>query len=52
MSAIQSLIPLKTSIAHLHGGEITTGSLDNIYRYQISLVSEIHLLQLESKKSS
>ena len=51
-AAIQSLIPLKTSIAHLHGGEITTGSLDNIYRYQISLASEIHFVStLESKKN-
>lgn len=41
-AAVQSGIPFEINFAHIHGGETTTGSLDNIYRHQISLASKIH----------
>ena len=37
-------IQFKIPIAHLHGGEITQGSLDNIYRNVISKLSSIHFV--------
>ncbi|MDC1250982.1 UDP-N-acetylglucosamine 2-epimerase [Pelagibacteraceae bacterium] len=40
MSCIQFKIP----IAHIHGGEVTRGSLDNIYRNAISKIANIHFV--------
>jgi UDP-hydrolysing UDP-N-acetyl-D-glucosamine 2-epimerase len=38
-------------IAHLHGGEITTGALDETHRHAISKLSALHFtIDLESKK--
>ncbi len=39
-----SCVQFKIPIAHLHGGEITKGSLDNIYRNMISKLSNIHFV--------
>ena len=39
-----SCVQFKIPIAHLHGGEITQGSLDNIYRNMISKLSNIHFV--------
>ena len=41
-AAVQASIPYEVNIAHLHGGETTIGSTDNIYRHQISIASKIH----------
>ncbi len=41
-AAVQSSIPFEIQIAHIHGGETTIGSVDNIYRHQITLASKIH----------
>ena len=41
-ASVQASIPFKKKVAHFHGGEITQGAIDNIYRDQISLVSKIH----------
>ena len=41
-AAVQASIPFEVKIAHIHGGETTIGSTDNIYRHQISLASKIH----------
>ena len=46
-AAIQSCIPFEIKIAHIHGGETTMGSTDNIYRHQISLASNIHFTSNE-----
>lgn len=43
-AAVQSGIPFEITFIHLHGGEITLGSVDNIYRNQITLVSKIHFV--------
>lgn len=42
-AAIASTIPFNLRIAHIHGGEVTTGAIDNIFRHSISLASQIHL---------
>lgn len=41
-AAVQASIPYRVKLAHFHGGEKTLGAIDNIYRHQISLASEIH----------
>jgi GDP/UDP-N,N'-diacetylbacillosamine 2-epimerase (hydrolysing) len=43
-AAVQSGIPFEIKFIHLHGGETTIGSLDNIYRHQITLASCIHFV--------
>lgn len=35
---------LKIKIAHFGGGQITTGAIDNIYRYNISNLADIHFV--------
>ena len=35
-------------LAHLHGGETTIGAIDNIYRHQITLASQIHFVSSET----
>jgi GDP/UDP-N,N'-diacetylbacillosamine 2-epimerase (hydrolysing) len=41
-AAVQAGIPFNVKFAHLHGGETTLGAIDNIYRHQITLASELH----------
>lgn len=41
-AAVQAGIPFGIKYAHLHGGEITLGAIDNIYRHQITLASFFH----------
>mgnify|MGYP000126476271 CR=1 FL=1 len=46
-AAVQAAIPFGVKFIHLHGGETTLGSIDNIYRHQITLASTIHLTATE-----
>ncbi len=48
MSCIQFKIP----IAHIHGGEVTQGSLDNIYRNVISKIANIHFVSHNDYKKN
>jgi GDP/UDP-N,N'-diacetylbacillosamine 2-epimerase (hydrolysing) len=41
-AAVQAGIPFGVRFAHLHGGETTLGAIDNIYRHQITLASQLH----------
>ncbi len=47
-AAVQSSIPFGVKLAHLHGGETTIGAIDNIYRHQITLASQIHFVSSET----
>ena len=49
-AAVQAGIPFGIKFAHFHGGEVTLGAIDNIYRDQITLASEIHFTALENSK--
>jgi len=40
-AAVQAGIPFNVRFAHIHAGETTLGAIDNIYRHQISLASEL-----------
>lgn len=41
-AAVQVGIPFGVKFAHIHGGETTLGAIDNVYRHQISLASQLH----------
>lgn len=43
-AAVAASIPFGLPIAHLHGGEITLGAIDNVYRHSISLASKFHFV--------
>ncbi len=43
-AAVQAGIPQGVRFAHLHGGETTLGAIDNIYRHQITLASQLHFV--------
>lgn len=44
MAAVLATIPFELRVAHLYGGEITLGSLDNIHRNIITDVASIHFV--------
>jgi GDP/UDP-N,N'-diacetylbacillosamine 2-epimerase (hydrolysing) len=46
-AAVQAGIPFNMKFAHLHGGETTLGAIDNIYRHQITLASNLHFTASE-----
>jgi GDP/UDP-N,N'-diacetylbacillosamine 2-epimerase (hydrolysing) len=41
-AAVQAGIPFGVKFAHIHGGEITLGAIDNVYRHQITLAAKLH----------
>lgn len=49
-AAVQSSIPFGIKLAHIHGGETTLGAIDNIYRHQITLASDIHFVTTADNK--
>ncbi|CAM1339433.1 UDP-N-acetylglucosamine 2-epimerase [Tenacibaculum aestuarii] len=49
-AAVQTGIPFGVKFAHIHGGETTLGAIDNIYRHQISLASQLHFTSTEKFK--
>ena len=46
-SAISASIPFNFDIAHIHGGEESKGSIDNIFRHSITQMSKIHFTSHE-----
>ena len=42
----------KVKIAHIHGGEVTKGSLDNYYRNCITMLSAVHFTSTEVYKNN
>jgi len=46
-AAVVAGIPFGIKFAHLHGGETTTGAIDNIFRHGISLASTYHFTATE-----
>ena len=50
-AAVQASIPFGVKLAHIHGGETTLGAIDNVYRHQITLASQLHFVStLDYKK--
>ncbi|MFT7156259.1 MAG: GDP/UDP-N,N'-diacetylbacillosamine 2-epimerase (hydrolyzing) [Parvicella sp.] len=46
-AAVIAGIPFGIRFAHLHGGDTTLGAIDNIYRHQITLASQLHFVALD-----
>ncbi len=41
-AAAVAAVPFLIPIAHIHGGEETTGAIDNVYRHSITKLSHLH----------
>jgi GDP/UDP-N,N'-diacetylbacillosamine 2-epimerase (hydrolysing) len=46
-AAVQAGIPFQIRFAHLHAGEKTMGAIDEIYRHQITLASDLHFVSIK-----
>ena len=42
MTAALAATLCKVPVAHIHGGELTEGSLDDVFRHSISKMSHLH----------
>ncbi|MBI4650899.1 UDP-N-acetylglucosamine 2-epimerase (hydrolyzing) [Candidatus Desantisbacteria bacterium] len=42
LSAVAAAAPFRIPIAHIHGGEITEGAMDELFRHAITKMSHIH----------
>ncbi len=49
-AAVSALLPFNGKVVHLHGGETTTGAIDNAYRHSISHMSYLHFVSTEAYK--
>jgi GDP/UDP-N,N'-diacetylbacillosamine 2-epimerase (hydrolysing) len=47
-AAVSSSIPFTIPVAHLFGGDITLGAIDNVFRHAITAISSYHFTTLES----
>lgn len=47
-AAVIAGIPFNILFAHLHGGEITLGSIDNFFRHSITLAAKYHFVSCEA----
>jgi len=50
-SAVQAALMMKIPVAHIHGGEITGGSLDDSIRHAITKLSHLHFVAAEEYKN-
>lgn len=47
-AAVLAGLPFGVPFAHLHGGEMTLGAIDNAYRHSISLASTYHFVSAQA----
>ncbi|APJ04560.1 UDP-N-acetylglucosamine 2-epimerase [Silvanigrella aquatica] len=47
LSAVQSAVIYQIPVVHIHGGEITEGSVDDSFRHAITKMSHIHFVATE-----
>jgi GDP/UDP-N,N'-diacetylbacillosamine 2-epimerase (hydrolysing) len=50
-AAVQAGIPFGVQFCHIHGGETTLGAIDNVYRHQITLASQLHFTSTTAYKN-
>lgn len=50
-SAAIAALPFKIPIAHIHGGELTEGAIDNALRHSITHLSHIHFVATEESRT-
>lgn len=41
-SAVATAVPFRIPVAHIHGGEVTEGAMDELFRHAITKMSHIH----------
>lgn len=51
-AAVISALPFRIPVAHIHGGEITKGAIDNLLRNSITKLSHIHFAATEISKQN
>lgn len=49
-SAVASSLPFNIPVAHISGGEITLGAIDNIFRNSLTQMSKLHFASTEQYK--
>jgi GDP/UDP-N,N'-diacetylbacillosamine 2-epimerase (hydrolysing) len=49
-AAVTAAIPFNLHFAHIHGGETTTGAIDNVFRHAITLASKYHFVSTDQYK--
>jgi GDP/UDP-N,N'-diacetylbacillosamine 2-epimerase (hydrolysing) len=49
-AAVASSVPFNIPLAHISGGEITLGAIDNVFRNSITLMSTLHFASTEQYK--
>ena len=42
LSAVVAAVPFRIPVAHIHGGEVTEGAMDELFRHAITKMSHIH----------
>ncbi|WP_421945856.1 UDP-N-acetylglucosamine 2-epimerase [Pedobacter sp.] len=50
-AAVASSVPFSIPVAHISGGEITLGAIDNIFRNSLTLMSKLHFASTEQYKN-
>lgn len=50
-AAVIAALPFKLPIAHIHGGEVTEGAIDESIRHAITKMSHIHFVATEDARS-
>ena len=46
-AAVSASIPFRLPVAHIHGGEITRGAMDELFRHSITKMSHLHFPSTE-----
>jgi len=46
-AAALAALPFKIPVAHIHGGELTFGAIDNALRYSITMLAHLHFVSTE-----
>ncbi len=46
-AAVVAAVPFKIPVAHIHGGEITEGAIDDAFRHSITKMSHLHFASAE-----
>jgi GDP/UDP-N,N'-diacetylbacillosamine 2-epimerase (hydrolysing) len=49
-AAVASSVPFNIPVAHISGGEITLGAIDNIFRSSLTFMSKLHFASTEQYK--
>ena len=47
-AAVSAAVPFRIPVAHIHGGEVTEGAMDEMFRHAITKMSHIHFPAIET----